>query len=152
MVAVFWFEADSNRFVPADLHDGFGDLSIRADRDLPFDELVNQPRNQALIRDALFGRLPLDAGEVVISQPDVDPSVLAGGVFGGSSKLCQQPRSRIMENHLVAVESLDDFFFVLIQPRRGSFYGRLLFSCRYYCVALRMARRRFPHGLMQRPA
>lgn len=90
MVAVFWFDADSNRFVPADLHDGFEDLSIRADRDLPFDELVNQPR------------------------------------------------SRVMENHLVAVESLDDFFFVLIQPRRGSFHGRLLFSCKYCRGAFRL--------------
>lgn len=41
-------------------------LTFRSDGDLPLDELVNQARDQALIRDTLLGRLPLDAGEVMI--------------------------------------------------------------------------------------
>jgi len=41
-------------------------LPFRTDGDLPLDELVNQARDQALIRDTLLGRLPLDASEVVI--------------------------------------------------------------------------------------
>jgi hypothetical protein len=41
-------------------------LPIRSRGQLPLDELVNQPRDQALVRNALLGRFPLDTGQIVI--------------------------------------------------------------------------------------
>jgi hypothetical protein len=41
-------------------------LPIRSPGQLPLDELVNQPRDQALVRNALLGRFPLDTGQIVI--------------------------------------------------------------------------------------
>jgi hypothetical protein len=41
-------------------------LPIRSRGQLPLDKLVNQPRDQALVRNALLGRFPLDTGQIVI--------------------------------------------------------------------------------------
>jgi hypothetical protein len=66
-----WPDGDGQRH-PARFREGLSGegrsalLPIRSRGQLPLDELVNQPRDQALVRNALLGRFPLDTGQIVI--------------------------------------------------------------------------------------
>ena len=88
-----------------------------------------------MIRDALLGRFPLDSGEIVVGEADVDPPVLPCGVFGGVREPSQQGRGGIVKHQSITVECLDDFCFVLVQPGLARFYDDLILSLRYSLVA-----------------